>query len=161
MRRDPRDRSGPGRAAAGPGRRDGGRTGGLTGDRSGGAAVEFALVAPVLVALVLAGFVLGFGLWTRNALQQAASEAARCLAIGATACTVADGACASGDAGFCFLAGLAVKRGVRGLAAEHVTTSPAARLGGASFTVVSVAYPFGVPGGKVVLRAAGHFPNPP
>jgi Flp pilus assembly protein TadG len=56
-------------------------------DRRGSVLVEFAFVGPVLLMVSLGAMELGLILWTQGALQTVAAEAARCGAIGATACT--------------------------------------------------------------------------
>ena len=52
----------------------------------GATAVEFALVAPVFLALVFGVIEYSRLLWTEQALQQAAIDGARCMAIPQTAC---------------------------------------------------------------------------
>ncbi|HEY3908747.1 MAG TPA: TadE/TadG family type IV pilus assembly protein [Stellaceae bacterium] len=49
--------------------------------RSGATAVEFALVAPMFLALVFGTIEFGRLLWTEQALQQTAIAGARCVAI--------------------------------------------------------------------------------
>lgn len=58
----------------------------LLADRRAVAAVEFAIVGPAFLALVL--FLIGAGLvlWARGAIQVAAAETARCTAIGSSDC---------------------------------------------------------------------------
>ncbi|MDR3534843.1 MAG: pilus assembly protein [Rhodopila sp.] len=53
----------------------------------GAAALEFALVSGVLMAMLLGGFELGLMMWTRGTLQAVAAQTARCVAIGSSACT--------------------------------------------------------------------------
>ena len=52
----------------------------------GTAAIEFALVAPVFLALLFGIIEYGRYLWTLQALQQVAAEGARCMAIPQSAC---------------------------------------------------------------------------
>ncbi len=59
----------------------------LARDRRGSAAVEFSLVAPALLLLVLGMLESGRALWTQNALNYAVEQAARCYAVGAPGCT--------------------------------------------------------------------------
>ena len=54
---------------------------------SGATAVEFALTAPVLFALLFGMFEFGQMLWARNSLQYAVEEAARCAAVSNAPCT--------------------------------------------------------------------------
>jgi Flp pilus assembly protein TadG len=63
--------------------------GNISHDRRGASAVEFALIVPVLLAFV---FLLIEGArleWSQQALQQVASETARCYALGAPGCETA------------------------------------------------------------------------
>ena len=54
---------------------------------SGVTSLEFALVGPAVMLLVVGIPATGLLLWTKAALQLAASQTARCKAIGSTACT--------------------------------------------------------------------------
>lgn len=56
------------------------------GPNSGEAAVEFALVSVVLFLLLFGIIGAALLMWTQNALQEAASRTARCVAIGSTDC---------------------------------------------------------------------------
>ena len=51
------------------------------------AAVEFALIAPFFLAALFGLVEGGRMMWTRQALQQAAFSASRCMALNATGCT--------------------------------------------------------------------------
>jgi len=53
---------------------------------SGAAAVEFALLVPVLILFLFGIIECGRILWTENALQFAVERAARCAAINTTTC---------------------------------------------------------------------------
>lgn len=54
-------------------------------DRSGASAVEFAIVAPVFLCLLLTFFGYGFYLTTSNTIQQLAADAARTAVAGLSA----------------------------------------------------------------------------
>jgi Flp pilus assembly protein TadG len=54
----------------------------LWSDRRGAQAVEFALIAPSLLLLVLGGMEFGRLLWTVSALHMSVEQAARCGAMG-------------------------------------------------------------------------------
>lgn len=54
----------------------------LLGDKRGVAAVEFALIMPVFLVLVMGGFNLGWAFLLNQRLEFAAEGAARCAAIG-------------------------------------------------------------------------------
>lgn len=60
---------------------------GLLAGRDGTAALEFALLGSAFVMLIV--LVLGAGLlfWAKGAMQMAASQTARCTAIGSSACS--------------------------------------------------------------------------
>jgi Flp pilus assembly protein TadG len=55
-------------------------------ENDGASAVEFALVAPVLLAFIFLLIEGGRMEWTQQALQEVASNTARCMALGTTAC---------------------------------------------------------------------------
>lgn len=61
-------------------------------DRSGATALEFAMVAPLLLALIFLVIEGSRFLWTRQAVQEAAAHTARCVAIGSDGCDTAEGA---------------------------------------------------------------------
>lgn len=52
----------------------------------GTAALEFGITAPLLFALLLGGIEYSRLLWTKQALQLAGDQTARCVAIGGAAC---------------------------------------------------------------------------
>jgi Flp pilus assembly protein TadG len=60
---------------------------------AGAAAVEFALTVPLLLLMLFGGIEYGRLLWTKNSIQYAVEQAARCAAMGqtagATSCTTA------------------------------------------------------------------------
>lgn len=55
-------------------------------DRSGATAIEFAILAPVLLMLLMGVVEFGRMLWAENALQYAVAEAARCMSIDTNVC---------------------------------------------------------------------------
>jgi Flp pilus assembly protein TadG len=55
--------------------------------RRASAAVEFAIVATVLIPLTFAIIELGLVLWMQTAMQSVASQTARCAAIGSPQCS--------------------------------------------------------------------------
>ena len=61
----------------------------LARDRDGATAVEFALLLPVLVAMLLGLLSVGMLAFASNSLQFAAEDAARCAAVKTTVCTSA------------------------------------------------------------------------
>ena len=66
------------------------RGGGISRDNRATAALEFALVMPVFLLLLLGAIEYGRMIWTWQALQAAAGVTARCVAIGSNACPAAD-----------------------------------------------------------------------
>jgi Flp pilus assembly protein TadG len=56
-------------------------------DRSGAPALEFALVAPTILLLIMGGVEFGRLMWTESALQMSVQQAARCYAWGVAPCT--------------------------------------------------------------------------
>lgn len=128
-------------------------------NRSGGFAVEFALLLPLIVA-VLAGVTgLAIGFWRQNLLEQVTGEAARCIAIGAPTCTGGDGDCGSTDRGVCYVIQVAAARGLPDLVPQWVTVDRAVKRGTAGITAVTVSYPFSMFWVSVSLSASGSFPN--
>ena len=55
-------------------------------DRRGVAAIEFAMVSGALIALCVGTIEVGLLFWGQNALEAAAAETARCVAIASPAC---------------------------------------------------------------------------
>src|SRR6185437_1248015 len=58
-----------------------------TGDDAGSSAIEFALVFPVFILMVLGIFETGRALWTQSLLNYAVQTAARCGAVDTTTCS--------------------------------------------------------------------------
>ena len=58
-------------------------------DRAGATAIEFAILAPLLLVLLIAVIEFGRMLWAENALQYAVAEAARCMSIDTSVCGTA------------------------------------------------------------------------
>jgi Flp pilus assembly protein TadG len=55
-------------------------------NKDGTTAVEFAMTAPLFVALLLAVIEGGLMLWTQLGIQHGSEAAARCASVNATAC---------------------------------------------------------------------------
>jgi Flp pilus assembly protein TadG len=136
----------------------------------GVAALEFALVAPAFLALLIGSIELGRALWTWQALQETAGAGARCMAIAQG--TSPTGPCASGGAYSqsttqSYVEGIAGQWGVS-LANGDITPTPNASCGGTSGfaqvsitkTFVSVApLAFFFPAGGVMLTASACYPQ--
>jgi Flp pilus assembly protein TadG len=56
-------------------------------DRGGSVMLEFAFIGTALLMVSIGGIEVGLILWTQGALQSIAAEAARCGAIGISACS--------------------------------------------------------------------------
>jgi Flp pilus assembly protein TadG len=128
-------------------------------DQGGTTAIEFAILSPIVLAILLGTLALGLGFWMKNALQQSATETARCIAIGAPACTATAAACDSAVPGICYLERVASQRGLSGLQARHVAIDRSRTYGAVSFTTVTVTYPVDLLGYRYALVVNGHFPN--
>lgn len=59
----------------------------LRAERRGASSVEFAVICPVLFLLLFMILAVCLLLWTKSAMQMAASELARCSAIGSSSCS--------------------------------------------------------------------------
>lgn len=66
-------------------------TGAIHKDNSGAAAIEFALVFPVLIVFLLGIIDVGRLLWTQTALDRSVLAAARCAAVDTTTCGTTTG----------------------------------------------------------------------
>jgi Flp pilus assembly protein TadG len=128
-------------------------------DTEAATAVEFALVLPVLVALMFGVLALVIGFWTKSALQSSAQEAARCIAIAGAACSTVPSGCDSSVANVCYVETIARQRGISNITAAAITVDTAVTYGSASFTVVTVAYSYTMLNYSVTLTANGSFPN--
>lgn len=77
---------------------------GVAAGRGGASAVEFGLILPALLMLLLGGMETGRALWTQNALNFAVEQAARCASIDQNNCgtttQVQSYAAAAAGAGF-------------------------------------------------------------
>jgi Flp pilus assembly protein TadG len=106
----------------------------LLADRRGAAALEFAFVSTALMLLVFGVMEMGRMLWTRQALQGAAAETARCLAIGSPNC----------PSGSAYAESAAADRGISDLQTGMVVVAASDPCGSTSgtFTKVTITYPY-------------------
>ena len=106
----------------------------LLADTRGAAALEFAFASTALMLLVFGVAEVGRMVWTRQALQGAAAETARCLAIGSVNCP--SGAAYAGTA--------AANRGISDVQTSMVAVAASDPCGSTSgnFTKVTIAYPY-------------------
>lgn len=130
---------------------------GLLGDIRGAAAIEFAIASTALMLLVFGITELGRMLWIQQALQGAAAETARCLAIGSVQC----------PNGGAYAASAAADRGVSDVDSTMVAVTDSDPCGNSAgnFTKVVIAYPYAsvvpsfVPAPVGGLTATGCFPH--
>lgn len=130
----------------------------LVRDREGTVALEFALLAPVLIALMLGALGLGVAFWQKNILQAAALESARCIALASPLCMKPTSGCAS-TPGVCYAISVARDRGLASLKPAHVTLNQAANVSSKTFTAVKINYPYAFLGYKFNLSASASYPN--
>jgi Flp pilus assembly protein TadG len=117
-------------------------------DESGATAVEFALTAPIFIALLFGIIECGLALWTQFGLQYGTEAAARCASIDTTTCSSAS-AIASYAAGNAL--GLTVP------ASTFTATTPSCgNLVQASYVYTFLTSYFGKP--RVTLTAQSCFP---
>jgi Flp pilus assembly protein TadG len=140
----------------------------LCGDRRGAAAVEFAAVLAPLMILIFGVFEYGRLLWTREALQETATAAARCMGMSATSCA-SGGSYSSGNTQT-FIETTASGWGVA-LTAANISLDDNTTCGGVSasngFSSATITYTFQtiVPNeivslaGGTVLTTTACFPN--
>jgi len=108
-------------------------------DTRGAAALEFAMTAICLLVLVIGIIESGLMFWSWQALQGAASDAARCAALDSTSCKDVATTPANTQS---YAVTAASARGLSGVASGNVTvltgTSAQSACGATSATVVSV-----------------------
>lgn len=129
-------------------------------EQSGVAALEFAMVAPVLIGLMLGALGLGVAIWYKNILQSAALDSARCIALSSPVCMTPKDDCASGPA-VCYAVATGRSRGLGSLKPEHVSVDSLATMGSKTFTAVKIDYPYGLLGYQFTLSVAARYPNRP
>jgi Flp pilus assembly protein TadG len=135
--------------------------------QNGATLVEFALVAPVFLALLFGIFEFGRAVWIQQALQQTAIAGARCMALPQFACASA-GTYNSTDT-TTYIQQIASQWGVS-LPSSDITQNNTASCGGTTgFSQVSLSFAFTsvvpllveIPGGGMLLSATACFPNNP
>jgi hypothetical protein len=108
--------------------------------RRGVTAVEFAIIAPVLMLMGLGTLEYGRLAWTQEALQAAATAGARCMGVLASGCA-AGGAYSPGNSKS-FVISEAANWNLM-LTADNVTVARPTTCGGvANFSTVTIAYKF-------------------
>ena len=109
-------------------------------DQGGAAAVEFSVVVLTMFTLLFGVTEFGWYMWTANALQQTAIQAARCMGVLASNC--ASGSAYSSTNTTSYVQSVASTYGVT-VPTAGVVLSNAANCGGASdFSSVTINYTF-------------------
>jgi Flp pilus assembly protein TadG len=131
-------------------------------DCAGTVAIEFALVAPLFLMLLFGSVEFGRLLWTKQALQEAATAGARCMGI-------AQSSCASASQTQTYVQQVARGWGIS-LSTAAITASNTATCGGstAAFSQVSIASTFSSAASTLIrlarsisLSASACYPNNP
>ena len=129
----------------------------IAADSRGASAVEFALLAPVLLAFILLLIEGGRMEWTQQVLQEVSSNSARCMALGTISCN-------STTAVQSYATALSLKRGVS-LATATITVASNQTCSSVSgMNKVSITLPYQVgsgllPAGPTSLQASACFPS--
>jgi Flp pilus assembly protein TadG len=134
--------------------------------QDGATVLEFALVAPMFLALLFGTFEFGRALWAQQALQEIAISGARCMALPQSACASAGTYAYNAAKTMTYIQQVANQWGVP-LPSGNIDQNNSANCGGASgFSKVSVAVAFqsAVPNlvnmfGGIPLTATACFPN--
>lgn len=126
-------------------------------DQRGAAALEFAFASTALMALVFGITEMGRMIWTEQVLQGAATETARCVAIGSVSCPAGDS----------YAVNAAINRGIASVTTDMVAITVSDPCGSTSgkFTKVVITYPYAsivpafvpAPAGGLVVQAC--FPH--
>lgn len=120
----------------------------------GTAAIEFAIVAPAFLMLLLGTVEFGRLLWTQQALQETAIAGARCMAILQTGCT-AGGRYYSSANTTTYIQQIANQWGVS-IPSSGIALTPNATCGGTTgFSQVTITSTFNTAVPQIVLLAAG------
>jgi Flp pilus assembly protein TadG len=133
--------------------------------------VEFALVAPVFLALLFGTLEFGRALWTQQALQQTAIAGARCMALPQTNCATPPTYNYSPTMTTTYIQTIASQWGVS-LPSGSITQNPGSspnNCGTSGFSAVTLTFTFqsvvpyltNIPTGGTLLSATACFPNNP
>jgi Flp pilus assembly protein TadG len=135
--------------------------------RRGDVALEFAVVIPLLLALVLGIIDFGWLVWTGEAVQEGADAGARCMGVLASSCASAGAYSSSGT--LAYIQGVVAARGIT-LPANSATlnaSTTCGSTGGFSKVSISFTYTTIVPnvlnafGVKPLVSVVACFPNQP
>jgi Flp pilus assembly protein TadG len=138
--------------------------------QEGATAVEFAIMAPVFLALVFGAIEFGRLLWTYQALQETAIAAARCMALPQTNCGTGTPPTYDAADTTAYIKEVAGQWGVPLANANITAQDNNADCGGTTgFSSVSLSYTFQsavpylilIPSSGIPLNASACFPNNP
>ena len=129
----------------------------IAADRSGASAVEFALIAPVLITFIFLLIEGGRMVWTRQALQEIAFNSARCNALGVASCNAV-------ETTRTYARSLGQGRGVSLTGATIAVEANQTCNAVTGMNRVSITLPYTValgllPGGSTTLQAVSCFPS--
>lgn len=128
-------------------------------DWRGVTSIEFAIVMPLLLAMLLLGVGFSIAIWKSNIVQEIAQESARCAVGHALECALSAPACAPRFDPKCYAPEVAKGRSVPHLVAATVNINKAETIGTAAFTTVRIAYNMDVFGFTVRISGIGAYPN--
>ena len=128
-------------------------------DRHGVTSIEFAIVLPLLLAMVLLGIGFSVAIWKSNIVQELAQESARCAVSATSECSVFAPSCAPSFDPKCYVPVVARARSVREVEATAVAVNKAEAIGSASFTTVRINYSMDVFGFTLRINGIGAYPN--
>ena len=131
---------------------------GIVSDRRGGVAVEFALIAPVFLMIVLMLVQGAIALQRWNAMQTVGATVARCLAIASPRCTSSGGG-GGADPAVAYAIQTAKAQGVGALTAEMIGIDTTMSASGVSYSRVSLDVPVNILGASVTLRSISQVPQ--
>jgi Flp pilus assembly protein TadG len=131
----------------------------------GASAVEFAMILSPLCLIFFGVLEFGRAMWTREALQEAATAGARCIGIPQPQCS--SGGTYNSASATTYIQGVASGWGITVPSADITMTESTTCAGLAGFSTVAIAYnfqtvvpkliPFGT--GGITLNAQACFPN--
>jgi len=120
---------------------------------AGTAAIEFAALSPVLVMTSFGVYEFGRWAWTLEALQEAASQGARCAAIGQAACE--SGGAFNSSSTATYVQGVAAGWGLT-VPAGDITSNNSTSCGGVTgFSQVQISYSFASVVAKIIPTGTG------
>jgi len=115
---------------------------------AGSTAIEFGILAPVLVAMSFGVYEFGRWAWTLEALQESATQGARCVGIGQSACESSGAYNSSSTASY--VQTVAASWGITVPTADITTTNSTSCGGVSGFSQAQISYVFTTVVAKVI-----------